>query len=192
LKPGNLLITKKGQLKIADFGIGAICSDLAEQGSQSFGITSATLLQSAFTPLYADPIEFPNKKMDPKYDVYSLGVIGYQLLVGDLQRPMVPSWRAELKKKGIKSEIIEIIKACVDVYDNRFANGGMVLSAIEIIESNTAEPRPKTKSEPIFKQETENPPSPRKDDFVHCTECGKKINKEDFFCTNCGNPIRNR
>ena len=80
IKPENLLITKKGMVKVADFGL---CRDLDEEHDVTQpGVTIGT-------PLYMSPEQARGKAMDHRSDLYSLGVTFYHLLAGE------PPFRAE-------------------------------------------------------------------------------------------------
>ncbi|MFM2143544.1 MAG: hypothetical protein RLZZ476_2088 [Verrucomicrobiota bacterium] len=79
IKPENLLLDKRGVVKIADFGIAKILSDTAD--------SSATLVtQNAVgTPAYAAPEQRSDpSRVDHRADIYSLGVVLYELLTGEL------------------------------------------------------------------------------------------------------------
>ncbi len=93
LKPSNILITKDGKAKLLDFGIAKLLkSEIAggETRTQAF----------AFTPEYASPEQIRGENLSTATDIYSLGVILYELLTGS--RP----FRFENKNIG---EIIETV-----------------------------------------------------------------------------------
>jgi len=71
IKPANLLLTQDGKLKIADFGIARI---------ESLQLTQVTSVVG--TPGYMAPEQFLGKTIDRRVDLYSAGVMLYQLLVG--------------------------------------------------------------------------------------------------------------
>ncbi|MEO6588222.1 MAG: serine/threonine-protein kinase [Pyrinomonadaceae bacterium] len=98
LKPSNILITEDGMPKLLDFGISKILSSDYEQ------VNSATVTKlGAMTPSYASPEQLANKSVTTATDIYSLGVILYELLSG--HRPF------ENKEKDFK----EIYKAIIEI-----------------------------------------------------------------------------
>lgn len=79
LKPSNILITKDGEPKLLDFGISKLTSE-TETAEQTGTVTSLGML----TPNYASPEQFRGETVSTATDVYSLGVILYELLTGAL------------------------------------------------------------------------------------------------------------
>ena len=80
LKPQNILVTADGQPKLLDFGIAKLLAD--EIGPEN--APTATLLPM-MTPEYASPEQVRGDPITTLTDVYSLGVVLYELLTG--QRP---------------------------------------------------------------------------------------------------------
>jgi serine/threonine protein kinase len=73
LKPRNILVTAEGKVKLLDFGIAKILSDsLGSEETVSFQMT----------PQYASPEQIKGERITTASDIYSLGVLLYELLTG--------------------------------------------------------------------------------------------------------------
>jgi serine/threonine protein kinase len=80
LKPQNILISKRDHLKILDFGV----AKLKSEPSGKLATYETLTRPGAFlgTTYYAAPEQFSGGEIDQRTDVYSLGVVLYQMLVG--------------------------------------------------------------------------------------------------------------
>lgn len=76
LKPGNILVTNDGRVKLLDFGI----AKLLDESGSAVPLTRTGI--PLLTPEYAAPEQFQNEPPSTSIDVYSLGVILYELLAG--------------------------------------------------------------------------------------------------------------
>ncbi|MBU6448975.1 MAG: serine/threonine protein kinase [Rhodospirillales bacterium] len=72
IKPANIMLTQAGEVKIADFGIARIESSSMTQAGTMLG-----------TPSYMSPEQFMGQTVDARTDIYSSGVMLYQLLTGE-------------------------------------------------------------------------------------------------------------
>jgi len=85
IKPANIIITPDNQAKIADFGIARIEASNMTQAGTVMG-----------TPAYMSPEQFMGQPVDCRTDVYSCGIMLYQLLTGE--RPFEGSMTAIMHK----------------------------------------------------------------------------------------------
>ena len=78
VKLENIMITRKGEVKVADFGLAQLMRDDAadEPHLTRAGVTMGT-------PLYMSPEQISGKEVDHRSDIYSLGVTCYHLLSGN-------------------------------------------------------------------------------------------------------------
>ncbi len=87
IKPANLLLSKAGEIKLVDFGI-AVSDEDADEGLTREGMTLGT-------PSYMAPEQFQNtKNVDRRADIYSLGVLAYEMMTG--KKPFPGGFSSEL------------------------------------------------------------------------------------------------
>jgi eukaryotic-like serine/threonine-protein kinase len=84
LKPANVLVGAAGEVKLLDFGIASL---LDAEGTGAATMTTTR----AFTPAYAAPEQVLGQAVTTATDVYALGALLHELLVG---RPPEPVWQS--------------------------------------------------------------------------------------------------
>ena len=75
IKPGNILIGLNGQVKVADFGIARAMGSAIEDGLTETGSVMGTAT-------YLSPEQAKGSQPDPRSDLYSLGVVMYEMVAG--------------------------------------------------------------------------------------------------------------
>ncbi|MBC7773390.1 MAG: protein kinase, partial [Pyrinomonadaceae bacterium] len=114
IKPSNVLIqvdpdgTPRPQL--ADFGIGLLAdpSQLEARNITATGFTetvSGNDSSRTGTRMYSPPELLTGKPFTTKGDVYALSVVLYQLVVGDLARPLAQGWEREIEDPLLREDI---------------------------------------------------------------------------------------
>lgn len=130
IKPENLLVDKSGVVKIADFGIARI----VEPHTGSFeGALGGTGL--AGTPDYAAP-EQASGSADHRADIYSLGVVLYEMLTGER-----PKGKIEAPSRHVQVDIrIDeiVLRALEKQPELRFPTAGELRTSIEAVMASSA------------------------------------------------------
>ena len=117
LKPANLLISDRPDgvtVRVTDFGSGRL---LEPDRLAALGITQlgATLTQGVMTdsdtatPLYIAPERYKGETATIKSDVFALGIVLYQLVVGDLRKPLAPGWERDVPDEILRQDIAAAI-----------------------------------------------------------------------------------
>ncbi len=128
------------QIKVADFGSGAL-ADPARLGA--LGITNLGFTQTATpdslltgTLAYLAPEVLAGQSPTISSDVYALGVILYQLLVGDFRKPLSPGWEADIEDALLREDIAEA--ACGDPA-RRLKSADELVKRLEDLETRRTE-----------------------------------------------------
>ena len=128
IKPENVLMTRDGTVKIVDFGLAKVLDRAAR------GLSLTRLSQTMGTPHYMAPeqIEHP-KDVDHRADIYSLGVVFYELLTGELPlgRFPLPSHKVSI---DVRLDDI-VIRTLEKEPDRRYQFAGEVRTAVQGVTS---------------------------------------------------------
>jgi len=137
IKPANIMLLDNGGVKMTDFGIAKAISSSRTKTGVILG-----------TPNYMSPEQIMGQKIDQKSDIFSLGVLFFQLLSGELpfqgknlssllyqitqvKHPPVRDFNAKLPK--VCSQIID--KALSKERDDRFKSAGEMAKVIRLLSS---------------------------------------------------------
>ena len=145
IKPENILMDKDGRVKIADFGIAKIIGD--------GGSANLTEEHAIGTPHYMSPeqIERP-QTVDHRADIYSLGVVFYEMLTGELP---LGKFQPPSKKVHIDVRLDEVVlRALEKEPERRYQQASEVKTHVETIASTSAPTTgPATSADEILAQD---------------------------------------
>lgn len=123
IKPANVMLTRQGEVKITDFGL---AKDVARSNNRP---TETHMVMG--TPEYAAPEQFnAHREVDHRADIYSLGVMMYQMLTGALPRG---AWQPpSMLRAGVDPRLDPVvIRALMPDRQHRFQSIGDLRRALE-------------------------------------------------------------
>jgi serine/threonine-protein kinase len=151
LKPDNVYLTRVGDdvdfVKVLDFGVAKLREADKRQGT----VTQAGTIFG--TPRYMAPEQCRSMAVDHRADIYALGVIAYEMLVGhapfDAENPLAiliqhvqeppPSLAEARPDVEVPDEVEALVLKCLEKSaDRRFQNASQLVSAISEIEAHLA------------------------------------------------------
>jgi serine/threonine protein kinase len=144
LKPQNVLVTNNRELsvlralgtpdlrlatfKIMDFGIGGLAR-FGERSTTAYQ-SKGKELQGFGTELYASPEQIEREPAHTSDDVFSLGVMWYQLIVGNLAARPHAGPLDDLEAKGMTKKQMDVLVGCLKPRQRRTPNAGELAKAI--------------------------------------------------------------
>jgi serine/threonine protein kinase len=192
IKPSNFIISKKGDVKLLDFGI----AKNTELTAAEYTMTSTT--QNMGTPMYMSPEQIKSSKdVQARSDIYSLGVVLWQMVTRrkpydaqtlstfDIQSKIVND---PLSLTGTGWDVI-IKKATQKEISNRYTDIYSFQQAVKVmdIESDKTQLLQQDADRTIIdKQTSYSRPIISNKILNYCTKCGKENPGTAKFCTACG------
>jgi len=142
IKPENILLDKDGRIKITDFGIAKLVGVNADRSS----LTGARDVVG--TPHYMAPEQIENPSdVDHRADIYSLGVVFYEMLTGELPlgRFAPPSKRVEVDVR--LDEVV--LRSLEKERDRRYQQAAQIKTHVETISGS---PQPSIVQTPPYRE----------------------------------------
>ncbi|OYP36070.1 serine/threonine-protein kinase [Rhodopirellula sp. MGV] len=130
IKPENILMSQDGTVKIADFGL----SRILDSDNQATGLTATHQVMG--TPRYMAPEQFEStRSVDHRADIYSLGVVFYEMLTGELP---IGRFAAPSRKVAIDVRLDEVVLRTLEKEpQRRYQRASQIKSDIQTIGSVT-------------------------------------------------------
>ena len=125
IKPENILINKKGQVKIADFGLAKLLG-----GAPESGLTAEQTVMGTANYMAPEQREQP-LEVDHRADIYSLGVVFYEMLTGE-----VPMGRFDPPSKKVQVDVRlddVVLHALEREPDRRYQKASEIKTGVENI-----------------------------------------------------------
>jgi len=175
LKPGNVLLHLNGEplsaltveaVKVGDFGLGIDSADTLRSIVQSASVAREDKLVGTLAYM-APELRDGKQKPDARSDLYSIGVILFELLTGD--RPAGAEFPSTLRP-NVPAALDEVFRRLYARYDRRYESAQAVLDNLE---------------SQVDRRATALPPLPTRSASDKCPKCGHAVEPEDQFCTQC-------
>jgi serine/threonine-protein kinase len=140
VKPSNILVGGENDIHayLTDFGIGQVISEevLSRLTRSGFTQTIAESSTRSGTQLYMAPELFSGKPASIRSDIYALGVVLYQLLVGDFSRAVTTDWAKQITDPLLREDLE---KCFAGDPQERFAGAGQLAEQLRRLEERRAE-----------------------------------------------------
>ena len=133
IKPSNIMIGNDRVVKVADFG-------LAKLYTEGPSLSSPTLTGTIMgTPDYMAPEQRSGGAVDQRTDIYSLGVLIYEMLTGQVPRG---AWDPPSKRAGVDPRLDGVVtKAMQHEPGKRYQNAEEVSAAVQVVRDSAEVPR---------------------------------------------------
>jgi hypothetical protein len=161
IKPANILVDKDGRVMVSDFGIARALEEVS--------MTASGMMVG--TPYYMSPEQCGGQKVSPQSDQYSLGIMGFQLITGDVpftadsmvgviqHHYMTPVPDILSVRDGVPKELVDIVYCALNKDPNdRFPTTKDMAVALDNLPITDRE---REEAETILRQLSAGQPIPR-------------------------------
>jgi serine/threonine-protein kinase len=118
LKPANVMLDSRGRVRLMDFGLAALASEIAADDAQ------------AGTPRYMAPEQLRGSEVTLKSDLYALGLVLHEIFVG---RMPAPDWDSRTSPEStapdVDPAVFQVIAACLDPDPRRRPSNAIAVAA---------------------------------------------------------------
>lgn len=192
VKPANILMDNDKRPVLSDFGIAKVLT-----GDNNEPITRTGV--GLGTPDYIAPEQGLGKHVDGRADIYSLGVIFYEMLTGSkpyteghgMQIMMMhimdpfPHPTAKVPELPLEAEKV-VLKMVEKSPDDRYQTMAQVANALQELQPKNSAA---SNVSGLFTEESIGRMLQRPESTAQCPQCQSAIYLNDKFCSQCGNPL---
>jgi len=172
LKPANVMVTQEGRIKVLDFGL---AKEIRAANSSDATMTSAGHTEVGLvmgTPRYMSPEQIAGRTLDHRTDIFSLGIILYEMSTG--WRPFAGTSSAELAsailrdtpplvtdvRANLPADLARIIQRCLEKSAaDRFQSARDIRNELRGINTSNAEASPPSSTTPTGSRPVKTPDS---------------------------------
>lgn len=135
IKPENLLLDSKGRVKIADFGI----AKLGQTDGEEISLTLSGARLGTMAYMAPEQIEHPGE-VDHRADIYSLGVVFYEMLTGELP---IGRFAAPSEKSAVNALVDQVVFRTLEKErERRFQTAAEMQTQVETLSGHAAPTAP--------------------------------------------------
>ncbi|MEM8876074.1 MAG: serine/threonine-protein kinase [Planctomycetota bacterium] len=185
VKPENILIAGEelhapGSVKLTDFGLGLRGgAKMAQSIAYSMDAGDEQARQIAGTLDYMAPEQRAGGEVDGRADLYSCGVVLYEMLTGE--KPAGTDLPSDVVET-VPRELDEVFRKSYARLDKRYTNAAAMDAALASV--GVIPPIPKSAPPPPTREVVGNVKPPGS-----CPKCGGNVNGDDQFCMHCGHQL---
>ncbi len=133
IKPENILLDRRGRVKIADYGLAKLVSGTAEEPN----LTGTHQVMGTMRYMAPEQME-ASTRVDHRADIYSLGVVFYEMLTGEVP---VGHFDPPSKKYQLDVRLDDVVlRSLAREPDRRYQHASEIKTDVEAVSSTSAEP----------------------------------------------------